>query len=180
MTETIALHTLASLALMWVGFAFFYRDLALDRFRQEMFAVRDSLFQAAAEGSLSFDHKAYGTIRFTINGWIRFAHRVSLFHFLWSLWHRNDMNGLPSYRNRIHESLQGLPEDQARQYRKFIWMMNKVAVKNLLLSSPFLMASLVFPIAMYFFARQIAERAVQVVQGPLDQVDEIAYTAGHG
>lgn len=57
-----------------------FRRQEVDRFRQKMFELRDKLFLEAANGLVGFDHPAYGYLRTTMNGFIRFAHRVSIWH----------------------------------------------------------------------------------------------------
>jgi len=48
-----------------------------------MFTLRDNLFEDAANGLIDFDHPAYGNLRQTMNGYIRFAHRLSVWHILY-------------------------------------------------------------------------------------------------
>jgi len=66
------------LLVLWVLIVYFLRDLAVDYYRQNMFALRDSLFDAAAEGLIAFDHPAYGLLRSTMNGFLRYGHKVTL------------------------------------------------------------------------------------------------------
>lgn len=47
-----------------------------------MFALRGQLFDFAADGGISFDHPAYGLLRSTMNGFIRFAHMMRPFNML--------------------------------------------------------------------------------------------------
>ncbi len=51
----------------------------LDAFRQEMFAIRDELFDYAAAGNLSFDAPAYRLLRRFMNGFIRYGHQLTFF-----------------------------------------------------------------------------------------------------
>ena len=53
--------------------------LRLDIFRQKMFAVRDELFDYAAAGNISFNDPAYRLLRQSINGFIRYGHRLTFF-----------------------------------------------------------------------------------------------------
>lgn len=50
----------------------------LDRFRQEMFSLRDEVFDYAAEGNIAFDHQAYRLLRQSMNGYLRYAHRLTI------------------------------------------------------------------------------------------------------
>jgi hypothetical protein len=74
-----ALSSLLSIGgLLYLSFC--YRRLRVDAFRQEMFILRDRLFIEAAEGVIPFGHPAYGLLRQTMNGYIRFGHDLSLMH----------------------------------------------------------------------------------------------------
>lgn len=83
MTSQVALTALSSLVSL-LGLAYLvlwrYREYRVDLFRQEMFALRDDFFDFASEGDLDFDHPAYGLLRSTMNGYIRFGHRLTMWH----------------------------------------------------------------------------------------------------
>jgi hypothetical protein len=51
----------------------------LDDFRQKMFALRDELFDCAADGNIDFDDPAYRLLRQSMNGTIRYAHQLTFF-----------------------------------------------------------------------------------------------------
>ncbi len=50
-----------------------------DQFRQQIFALRDELFDFAAEGNIGFDDPAYILLRQLMNGFIRYAHNLTPF-----------------------------------------------------------------------------------------------------
>ncbi len=56
-----------------------FKQYRIDKFRQNVFSVRDKLFDYAAAGNISFSHPAYVSLRSMLNGYIRFSHRISLF-----------------------------------------------------------------------------------------------------
>lgn len=56
--------------------------MLLDSFRQQMFAVRDELFDFAADGHIPFNHPAYILLRRQMNGFIRYAHHLTVFRIL--------------------------------------------------------------------------------------------------
>lgn len=70
--------TTLGLCLLAVLVLFLWREHRVDAFRQRMFEIRDELFDFAAEGNISFDDPAYGSLRSLLNGYIRFAHKMSL------------------------------------------------------------------------------------------------------
>jgi len=65
------------LGLWWLYFVE-YRRLVLDHTRQRLFFIRDHLFLAAERGEVGFDTRAYGLVRLTLNGMIRYAHEISV------------------------------------------------------------------------------------------------------
>jgi hypothetical protein len=69
---------LAGLAVLWAMYYFLFKQQRLDLYREELFALRDELFDLANGGELSFDHRAYTELRFLLNGMLRFAHRANL------------------------------------------------------------------------------------------------------
>jgi hypothetical protein len=78
--ETIY-HALASLVSLAIGcYLYFvrFRSYRVDLFRQRMFELRAELFDEADGGLMDFEHPAYGILRTTMNGYIRFAHRLNL------------------------------------------------------------------------------------------------------
>src|SRR5271163_2245134 len=70
-------------AFIWVVVVFKLVPYArLDGFRQDMFAIRDELFDYAADGNISFDHPAYTLLREQMNGFIRYGHDLTVFRFV--------------------------------------------------------------------------------------------------
>ncbi len=57
----------------------FWAEARLDSFRQEMFIIRDELFDYAADGHIGFDDPAYRLLRRSMNGFIRYAHQLTFF-----------------------------------------------------------------------------------------------------
>ena len=55
-----------------------------DLFRQQMFAVRDELFDFAADNNISFEDPAYVLLRQLFNGFIRYAHNLTPYRVLMS------------------------------------------------------------------------------------------------
>lgn len=72
-------QTVVSLAVLFVVLLVFWADARLDAFRQEMFAIRDELFDYATTGNISFDDTAYRLLRRSMNGFIRYGHQLTFF-----------------------------------------------------------------------------------------------------
>jgi len=68
------LYLCGTAAFLWyVG----WRRYRLDLFRQRLFALRDELFDIAADGDIRFNDYAYSGLRRLLNNTIRFGHRVN-------------------------------------------------------------------------------------------------------
>jgi hypothetical protein len=64
----------------------------VDIFRQQMFALRDELFDFAVQGGIRFDDPAYILLRHLMNGFIRYAHNLTPFCVLFSFLRWNFMS----------------------------------------------------------------------------------------
>jgi hypothetical protein len=80
-----AIHVCFGIVWLWVLFYISGRTLLLDNLRQRLFAIRDSLFDFAADGGISFDDENYRELRADINLLIRFAHKMSFGRVIFSI-----------------------------------------------------------------------------------------------
>lgn len=73
---------LASLAfgVLWVVLCWPYRSYREDLLRQRLFELRDELFDFAADEQMSFDSKAYGSMRSLLHAYMRNACEMTLTH----------------------------------------------------------------------------------------------------
>jgi hypothetical protein len=146
--STTALSTVFSLALLWV-LAMLYRQHRIDLFRHEMFILRAELFDYARRGEIEFDHPAYAGLRTTLNGFLRFAERVGFV----SLWlNLSVLRRVPPDSNiwwwerHWQEALGTLDPELKTEFVAIRERMHFELFKHLLLSSPFLLATIV-PVA---------------------------------
>jgi hypothetical protein len=73
------LESLVLTALITVVLLRWWATARLDAFRQDLFIVRDKLFDYAQEGKIGFDDPAYRLLRQLFNGMIRYAHQLTFF-----------------------------------------------------------------------------------------------------
>src|SRR5258708_22697110 len=78
-TLATIVQTTIGLLIVCVILFWLWPCVRLDAFRQDMFAVRDELFDYAASGQISFQHPGYRLLRQSMNGFIRYGHRISVF-----------------------------------------------------------------------------------------------------
>jgi hypothetical protein len=116
MTINAILILFSELAILWWLFAWLYYDYRLAILRFKLFSVRDSLFLYAAEGKISFEEPAYIMTRTTINGALRFAHRLTLGKLLITyIWLRiNTPKAGAKYHSELNKSIHNLSYEQQK------------------------------------------------------------------
>jgi hypothetical protein len=102
----IAQSIIACIVLLWMLLSCL-PALRLDIFRQQMFAIRDELFDYAAAGNVAFDHPAYTLLRKSMNGFIRYGHRLSFFQLMITLcrWHFSDEKPVSRWQKQWEPAL---------------------------------------------------------------------------
>jgi hypothetical protein len=76
-----AIASVISLGILAYFVLFLYNEHRVEHLRQDLFAIRDRLFDEAAAGRISFNSETYRATRDFLNGNIRFAHRLSVSRF---------------------------------------------------------------------------------------------------
>jgi len=106
--------TMLLLALSFILWYGLYRPILLEGYRQRLFEIRHQLFMFAAKGHLSFDSPIYDEVNDSINGYIKVAHRLTLFNlFLISILHRKTLtNGQDTCG--LYSVVSGISEDNIR------------------------------------------------------------------
>lgn len=141
------LFTLMSVAALWVGFYWFYRDYRVDRTRQLLFAVRDDLFDLGVSEELPFSHPAYGLLRSITNGFIRFGHRLRFFSVMWTLFVlRRDrvlLDNLSGFQERWRTATESLRPEVRARCETILLRVNTIVLEQLVLTSLFLVVLIV-------------------------------------
>lgn len=125
------------MSLWWLWY-YCWKPYALARFRQELFDVRDELFDSIVKHSYSFgfDSKIYRRTREDLNKMIRFAHEAKPLNVLITL--LIDRRSMEYAVKRSQEARQQLT-DEGRKLLKFVDTRQERAVKRYLLTSSFLL-----------------------------------------
>jgi len=161
-------------------------EVRLDSFRQQMFAIRDELFDFAADGHISFQHPAYVLLRRQMNGFIRYGHHLTVFRMLMSFAiHKIYGDSMPSeWQPDWENALNSIQNESVREKLKQFHHRGKVlAVKRLLSGSPLLWAmTLIFMVQLLFQGaakgmRQLLKAASRkTLTGPINDrsIEEVA------
>ena len=91
-------------------------ELRLDSFRQEMFALRDELFDFADAGNIGFSHPSYKLLRRSMNGFIRFGHHLTFFRLCMTLlrWRFGLERPNLGWTRSLSQSLKTIPDETVR------------------------------------------------------------------
>lgn len=152
MEAATALSTLVSLA----GILFMLnrlRAVAVDHFRHEIFSLRDDLFDRAAAGAISFGHPAYGMLRRTMNGFLRWGERMRLLDVVLLpafIRHADRVadNRFDARWKRAVADLSASDREWLESYRN---RMRRVIIRYLIVGSPVFAVTLVIPLFLRVF-----------------------------
>lgn len=178
--NTSFLVSLISLLLLTILIFWLYRDYRIDKFRQKMFKLRDEFFDDALKNDIPFDSAAYGMMRSTINGFIRFAHRINLPQtVLFILIFNKENNHLGKlFFERLEDNKKVLNDVQKELIDSYHMKMNFYMVEHLVLSSPLLLLTVLIPLAFILIAKKHINSLVKTFKSPLDKLDTVALTTG--
>lgn len=119
----------------------------VDAFRQQLFAVRDEMFDYAASGKIAFNDPAYRLLRQLMNGFIRYAHQLTFFRVcltvvsFWAL--REELDR--TWSTKWELALDNIRDEKAKaDLKNFHSRTSELAATRLVSGSPVFVAILVF------------------------------------
>lgn len=163
--------------MIWMFLFWTYVDYRIDSFRQRVFALRDELFDEAAHGRISFG-KAYGLMRSTMNGGIRFAHQITLFHMLVIAVTYPRRQGEIKFDDFFSSAIADLPCTEVEVLKKYKYKFEFLVTEHALLSSPFLLITVVPVVISWFVLRYFLKSLKKILQYPLEEINTQAYAVG--
>jgi len=140
-TQEILIVLSSLLSLFGIGYLMVQsRLLCMEFFKQDLFILRDKVFDYARTGNIGFTDPAYIMLRHTMNGWIRFAHQRTMWHglVLFILLSREDKERIMGTRFDVRWSkavanMDGPVREQLDSYRE---RMHKLTFRYFLISAP--------------------------------------------
>lgn len=132
------IQSLLSLILLVVVIFWLWPSQRVDLFRQEMFSLRDELFDFAAAGNIPFDEPAYVLLRQLMNGFIRYAHNLTPYRTLMSFlrWKYISHDPLTAWSEPWGEALGMVANQDARERLKEFHARAAMLVAGQLVLSP--------------------------------------------
>lgn len=119
----------------------------IDMFRQNMFALRDELFDFAADGNIPFDDPAYLRLRQLMNGFLRYAHNLTPFRTLMAFigWKCATRESLGAWTEAWNNALNEIKEPKTRTQLEGFHSRAATLVVSQLVLSPGLLLLMVPP-----------------------------------
>lgn len=170
----VTLSSLITIGFLFYGYFWLYHEQRIDVVRQKFFKIRDDLFDEAIAGNISFDDDAYKLLRETLNGSIRFAHKIDIWHLLaYNLFLKRKLDrSSDSFTEKLQNAMQQLDDEKKNLVGRYLFEMNKTMVfhlfmANLALCLFVLLPWFVFKWVIVKFKGNITEFVVRVLNTPL-------------
>lgn len=156
-------------ALFGIGYLLVqYRLLFMEFFRQDLFRLRDSVFDYARSGKIGFNHPAYIMLRHTTNGWIRFAHQRTMWQglvllVLRSRTDKEDKEFIQAigFEYRWSQATADLDDEVRNQLEEYRKQLDFLSLRYFIISAPecsiglFMILLIVIPIKMIYQNRKV-------------------------
>ncbi len=181
-----AIFSIVSLTILWT-LVWLYKSYTVDAFRQKVFALRDEMFDAAADGKIPFNHKGYGRLRSTMNGAIRYAEEYSILHMtIWYLFQRNNNLPMKRYQDAFLDEIRDLPEEEQSILKGYRKRFQSLLIRQIITNSPILIVPLLIPIMVYsalvsvssWFRKTVLSLVTNGLAGHIDDMQSFAYEIG--
>ena len=173
------LSVAVSFAGLWILTHWIFQEFFVDNFRQSIFAIRDRLFDDARDGLVAFDHPAYGLLRQTMNGYIRFAHKFSLGYVVALSLLSPGLGQLkPSFAQRYEAATADLSPETRARLNRYRARMEKELVEQVLFGSPLLLVTIVVPLVAWVALKYCMSPVISFFRSPINSVDSAAMAIG--
>ncbi|HHM05234.1 MAG TPA: hypothetical protein ENJ19_05770 [Gammaproteobacteria bacterium] len=142
-----------------LGFLFFYwvwQQYVIDSTRQQLFELRDALFDLASDGEISYDSEAYVILRKMFNTYIRFAHELNWIHVVaYMMLARQKRGEISRSALRVEHLIKEILDRRARKkVEEMVAQLHMVSMWHIVRRSLLLMlmVPIVFIISFFFMA----------------------------
>jgi len=121
-TETAvnALCSLISLAVILHLWLRAYPSMRVEEFRQDVFRLRNSMFDAAAKGDIDFDDAMYSIVRNVMNGMLNDADNITFFNFIAKRLLIEKYGQSKQFEEMVKPSLNALPKPKRDIYDQYM------------------------------------------------------------
>lgn len=143
------------LGLLWILFFWMYRSYRLDAFRQELFAIRDELFDLASAGEIGFDDRVYQMLRGSLNWNIQFGHKTGFLdlvcHYIFVGKNEYEDAQVSKYCEAWKTAVESLTPESRKKVEALRSRSHVAVFKQIIFTSAILMFSLFLVVAALLF-----------------------------
>ncbi len=179
-TLAAVLQSTACLALLAIVMLKFWAEARLDAFRQEMFALRDELFDYAAADHIKFDDPAYRLLRQVMNGFIRYAHQLTFFRVSMTVaeFHiRTQDADPPKWSEAWGEALKGVRDEGVRKtLEEFHNRALSCVARRLLFGSPVMLSLALCAVLLLIIRMGLQELKQVLIKAPVYTLSHVVRT----
>jgi hypothetical protein len=144
-------HLGLNVILLWLTWHYLWRRACQERLRQNLFDLRDELFDFARSGEITFQEPAYVLLRGRINSMIRFSHRLGVTRLFTFICFQRYIGEIPNDRNAARALKSALSQVKGREVKAvldgFSARLEEQIVKHILYASPHVI--LVAPVLLF-------------------------------
>lgn len=129
------------LLMLWLVTYYGWRPYRIDKVRNELFALRNELFDYAADGGVSLSNTAYRMLRDRVNALIRYAHIITVTRLLiFMAADRYCHNEFAESRHQKYlAEVSSLPDPAQAKLRDINDRVAKILARKLVIGSPLLL-----------------------------------------
>ncbi len=168
--------TMLGVAMAWLCYVAYTRTRA-DRLREDLFTMRDALFDYMWQTGISFELPAYRLLRDSLNGAIRFVHQLRLAHVLLIAYAlRRDLLG----RSPVERQIEKIDDHETRlHFKKVHDAMNARIMSCLLFEGPqWIVTRPLFLVSRILHSRKHDRGSPKLRTRPRDIADELLLIGG--
>lgn len=179
MIEYNIVYSLISILFILLFVFWVLQDYFVDKFRQEMFSLRDNLFDEAMNKKIAFNDKPYLMLRTSMNGFIRFGHRLNIWQIIFlNLYAHNGTKDHPTFNKKMDVFMKDFTEEQKSIFNRYHVLMNFYVLKYAIFSSTLLTLTVITPV-IFFVAMKIQYvMLTKAYKSFMDRIDSAAFASG--
>ncbi|HQU07605.1 MAG TPA: hypothetical protein PK539_00905 [Candidatus Paceibacterota bacterium] len=117
--HVLIVEVCVSVALLWFAYSFMFQKTRTDAFQEDLFTIRDELFDYMSRYNVPFDLPAYRAMRDLLNGAIRVAHFLSLFSIVYAGVVRSRSAVSP---NTVQLAIGNIDDTDVREHYQYVYL----------------------------------------------------------
>ncbi len=136
-TEYSIIISILNIMVIFYIIYFGYSKFFIDKYRHNIITLRDHMFDEMIKQGINFDNEAYVLLRTTMNGFIRFGHRLSMWRLIYAFMIlKKKSTDKASFSAKWKNAIEKMPTEQQDFFNRHKFTMEIYTFQYLLLASP--------------------------------------------